>query len=70
MGSCDAGGAGSSLRKVINPNNSREYCTARYMKQILTFQLNDLQRQQSNDNNKYIDFSIRSFDKMEQTNMN
>jgi hypothetical protein len=40
------------------------------MKQILTFQLNDLQRQQSNDNNKYIDFSIRSFDKMEQTNMN
>ena len=33
------------------------------MKQILTFQLNDLQRQQSNDNNKYIDFSIRSFDK-------
>ena len=40
------------------------------MKQILTFQLNDLQRQQSNDNNKSIDFSIRSFDKMEQTNMN
>ena len=33
------------------------------MKQILTFQLNDLQRQQSNDNNNYIDFSIRSFDK-------
>ena len=23
-----------------------------------------------NDNNKYIDFSIRSFDKMEQTNLN
>ena len=41
------------------------------MKQLMTVPFNnDLTRQQSNDNNNYIDFSIRSFDNMGQTNFN